>query len=138
AAATVAAAGRLLGRYHRAAVLAEMSAPENPSPGAELAARWGRLRARLVGQAVSLPGDDSRQIGESTPVLAELRGAVAQRMDAWVQGLAAFWASANPGSRIPEREMRGSGDIEWLWAHGDFTPYNLVYRDGAPVGLLDF
>jgi Ser/Thr protein kinase RdoA (MazF antagonist) len=46
-------------------------------------------------------------------------------MEAWVRALRAFWSS----------DARA---LPWLWAHGDFTPYNLVYRDRLPVALLDF
>jgi Ser/Thr protein kinase RdoA (MazF antagonist) len=58
------------------------------------------------------------------PALPELVAAEA-KIEQWVRELEAFWI----GIAAP---------LPWLWAHGDYTPYNLVYRDGAPAGLLDF
>jgi Ser/Thr protein kinase RdoA (MazF antagonist) len=100
----------LLACYHHAATLAPIPPPERIAPGVEIAARWQRLRARLADAPNALP---------------ELRGVAEAPMAGWVHSLEAFWE----GMPAP---------TSWLWAHGDFTPYNLVYRDHLPVGLLDF
>nr|WP_282446174.1 aminoglycoside phosphotransferase family protein [Paenibacillus silvae] len=96
-----------------------------------------------------VPGDDYPEI-DAYMWSDEALIAAAQLLRTYHDATASFTTRAQPGNRFPGMQVLRKGlEVENTWlveselelevvCHNDFAPYNLVFRNGLPQGVIDF